>query len=89
VPLIRDTDGEPAGAICINDCGDLSRLDQDAAIVIRGQAAPQPMTVLVCPVCQYCEWYYGLEEWDAEAAAEEAEDAQDAAEATAEAEGAG
>ena len=62
MPLIRNEDGEPVGAICINDCGDLARLDQEAAIVIRGAAEPQPMTVLVCPVCQYCEWYYGLEE---------------------------
>ena len=78
MPLIRNPDGEPAGAICINDCGDLARLDQRAAMVIEGQTLPQPMTVLICPVCNYCEWYYGLEEWDENDVAEDVEDAAEA-----------
>lgn len=62
MPLIRDEDGEPIGARCINDCGDLARLDQRAAFVVPPGSASQEMTVLICPVCNYCEWYYGVEE---------------------------
>lgn len=65
MPLIRDQDGDPVGAICINDCGELARLDQEAVLMVKGQKEGQPMTVLICPVCQYCEWYYGLEELEA------------------------
>ena len=54
MPLIRDQDGDPAGAICINDCGELARLDQEAVLTVKGQKEGQPMTVLICPVCQYC-----------------------------------
>ena len=70
MPLIRDQDGDPAGAICINDCGELARLDQEAVLTVKGQKEGQPMTVLICPVCQYCEWYYGLEEEAGEGAGE-------------------
>ncbi|HVY61954.1 MAG TPA: hypothetical protein VHF22_09895 [Planctomycetota bacterium] len=62
MPLIRDDSGETLGAACINGCGELARLDQKAAFVVPGQREPQPMTLLICPVCQYCEWYYGVDE---------------------------
>ncbi len=62
MPLVKNEEGEVVGARCLNDCGELARLEQPAAMVIPGQREPQAMTVLVCPSCQYCEWYYGTAE---------------------------
>jgi hypothetical protein len=62
VPLKRSESGEPVGAFCLNGCGDLARLDQKVAFVVPGAKNPQAMTLLICPVCNYCEWYYGADD---------------------------
>ena len=59
MPLKKDENGEPIGAECINKCAELEELDEPTAILVVGQEAPQRVTVLICPECQYMELYYG------------------------------
>jgi hypothetical protein len=58
MPLIKNEAGDPESTVCLNDCGALSRLDQEVQLTVKG-GDPVDLTVLVCPVCHYCETYYG------------------------------
>jgi hypothetical protein len=63
MPLVKNEAGEPITAECLNKCGQLARLDRELSLVGPEGSGPTgnaELTVLVCPVCQYCELYYGV-----------------------------
>jgi len=61
MPLVKNPSGEAVSAECVNKCGQLAKLDQKLALVALDDSEPQPVTVLICPTCQYCELYYGAQ----------------------------
>jgi hypothetical protein len=59
MPLVKDENGKPINAECLNRCGGLEELDEPIAMIVVGERDPQRVTVLICPDCQYMELYYG------------------------------
>lgn len=59
MPLVRNESGDFVAAQCVNGCGTLSRIDQSLSLVGKPGEDPPQITVLVCPICHYCETYWG------------------------------